>query len=792
MRTSHRSILALALAAALAGLVAAAPQRKASAKGPVKIENTDPALRLKAFADHQAMKQKSPFKDVRWRFIGPFDVGGRCTDVAVPFGSRTVFYAGAASGGVFKTVNAGTTWEPLFDDMPTLSIGDLAVAESDPNIVWVGTGEANIFRASMAGIGVYKSTDAGKTWQHMGLDNTYTIARVVIHPKNPDIVYVAATGHEWTTNPDRGVYKTTDGGKTWRNVLFVNDHVGANDLVMDPQAPDTLYAATWNRIRRRWSDPVPGGEDGLYKTTDGGQTWTPINTGLPDTAHTGRVGIDLCRTKPATLYAYVDNHAPGAEPKPGEVDSYGRPRQRGIVGAEVYRSDDAGASWRKVSPPGMDRFGGTYGWVFGQIRVDPNSPETIYIMGLGLSKSTDGGKTYQNLYAQGLHGDHHGLWIDPHDSDHLINNNDGGVNISYDGGKTWRDFHDGIPAVQFYNVTLDHSTPFWAYGSVQDQGTFRGSIPLRRPGQAGGPGARRSFMALQPSWETAPGGEGTLIAVDPEDPDTEYSSSFYGRLERSVHKDGRWTSKEIFPKAPEGEPAYRGQWLAATMISPHNPQILYHGFQYLFRSMNKGETWERISPDLSYNNPDQQGKWPFAIPYATITAVDESPFKFGLLYAGTDDGRVWMTKTSGDNWTEITAGLPFNKHVWKVVASKYDPATVYVTLVGRHDDDFNPYIYKSTDYGKTWVSIAGNIPGGPVNVVREDPKVKGLLYAGTDTGVYVSRDGGATWDVLGGNLPTSYVWDLAIHPRDNALVIATNGRGMWMIDDLAPVQNAAK
>ena len=378
-------------------------------------------------------------------------------------------------------MNAGTTWEPIFDDMPTLSIGDLAVAESDPNIVWVGTGEANIFRASEAGIGVYKSTDAGKTWKHMGLEGTYTIARIVIHPKNPDIVYVAATGHEWTTNPERGVFKTADGGATWQKVLFVNDQVGANDIVMDPQSPDTLYAATWNRTRRRWSDPVPGGEDGLFKTTDGGKTWTPINAGLPDTNFTGRIGIDLCRTKPATLYAYVDNHTPGAEPKPGERDSYGRPLQRGIVGAEVYRSDDAGASWRKVSPPGMERFGGTYGWVFGQIRVDPNSAETIYIMGLGLSKSTDGGKTYQGLNYAGLHGDHHGLWIDPNDSDHLINNNDGGVNISYDGGKTWRDFHDGIPAVQFYNVALDNSTPFWAYGSVQDQGTYRGLIPLRRP-----------------------------------------------------------------------------------------------------------------------------------------------------------------------------------------------------------------------------------------------------------------------------------------------------------------------
>jgi photosystem II stability/assembly factor-like uncharacterized protein len=792
MRLSRRSILALVLAVVLVGLVTAAPQKKSARKSPVKIENTDPALRLKAFADHQALKGKSPFKDVKWRFIGPFDLGGRSTDVAVPSGSRTVFYAAAATGGVFKTVNAGTTWEPVFDELPTMSIGDLAVAESDPNIVWAGTGEANIFRASMAGLGVYKSTDAGKTWKHLGLEATYTVARVVIHPKNPDIAYVAATGHEWTANPDRGVFKTTDGGATWQKVLFVNERVGANDLVMDPQSPDTLYAATWNRIRRRWSDPVPGGEDGLYKTTDGGQTWTPINTGLPDTAATGRIGIDLCRTKPSTIYAYVDNHAPGAEPKPGELDSYGRPRQRGIVGAEVYRSDDAGASWRKVSPPGMERFGGTYGWVFGQIRVDPNSPETVYIMGLGLSKSTDGGKTWQNIYYAGLHGDHHGLWIDPADSSHLINTNDGGVNISYDGGKTWRLFYAVIPSVQFYNVTLDNSTPFWAYGSVQDTGTYRGQIPVRKPGQGGGPGGRRSFMSAQPKWEPAPGGEGTLIAVDPEDPNTVYSSSFYGRLERSVYKDGQWTSKEIFPKAAEGEPAYRGQWLAATMLSPHNPRIVYHGFQYLFRSMNKGETWERISPDLSYNNPGQQGQWPYAIPFAAITAVDESPFKFGLLYAGTDDGRAWMTRTGGDSWTEITAGLPYNKHVWKIVASKYDPATVYVTLVGRHDDDFNAYIFKSADYGKTWVSIAGNIPGGPVNVVREDPKVKGLLYAGTDTGVYVSRDSGATWDVLGSGLPTSYVWDLAIHPRDNALVIATNGRGMWLIDDLAPVQNAAK
>jgi photosystem II stability/assembly factor-like uncharacterized protein len=794
MKSVRRTLLVAGvflLALLLAGW--AAPP-KAPARGQKKIENTDPAQRLKWFEQHEAMKEASPFKNIKWRFIGPFDVGGRCTDIAVPKGSRNVIYIASATGGLWKTSNTGVTWEPLFDDMPTQSIGDIAVAESDPNIVWVGTGEANIFRASEAGIGVFKSTDAGKTWTHMGLDGTYTIGRIVIHPANPDIVYVAATGHEWTYNPERGVFKTTDGGKTWRKVLFVSEKVGVNDLVMDPSDPETLYAATWNRIRERWSDPVPGGGNGVMKTTDGGKTWKPVNNGLPDLQYVGRIGIDLCRTKPNIIYAYVDNHTPGREPQPGELDSYGRPRQRGIIGAEVYRSDDKGETWTKMTPstPYYEGFGGTYGWVFSQVRVDPNDENTVYIMGLGLAKSTDGGKTFSNVYYENLHGDHHGLWIDPSDSNYLINVNDGGANVSYDGGRSWRDFHNGIPATQFYNVAYDFQSPFWVYGSVQDQGTFRGQIPLLHPGQR--PRGRRMMMfgMPEPKWERAPGGEGTLIAVDPADPATIYSSSYYGRLMRSEYKEGRWETKDIYPKAAKGEPEYRGQWLAATMLSPHNPLVVYLGYQYVFRSMDRGESWDRLSSDLTYDNLEQQGKWPFAIPFATITAVDESPFRFGVLYAGSDDGRVWVTKDSGETWTEITAGLPFNKHVTKLVASKYDPATVYVTLIGREDDDFNPYIYKSTDFGKTWTSIAANIPGGPVNVVREDPKNKLILYAGTDTGIYVTLDGGSSWNVLGGGLPTTYVWDIAVHPRDNCIILATNGRGMWIIDDLAPVQNAVK
>ena len=783
---SFKRISVFILAVLLLSLMGSADGPKSPVKGLKKIESTDPALRLKWFEEHAALKGRTPFKSLSWRFIGPDTISGRCTDVAVPKGSKFTFYVGAATSGIWKTENAGVTWQPLMDEAATQSIGDIAISDSHPEIIWVGTGEANIFRASTAGAGVYKSSDGGKTWAHMGLAATQTIGRIVIHPSNPDVVYVAASGHEWTYNPDRGVFKTSDGGKTWQKVLYASDKTGAIDLAMDPKDSEVLYASLWNRIRRRWSDPAPGGEDGLFKSTDGGKSWKPLTAGLPDTAYTGRIGIDIARGNPNVLYAFVDNHTPGREPRQGELDSYGRQKtERVPTGAEVYRSDDKGESWRKVSPSDqrMEQFSGTYGWVFGQIRVDPNDENTVYIMGLSLAKSSDGGKSFKNLYFAGLHGDHHGLWIDPADSRYLINVNDGGVNCSYDGGETWRDFHAHHPLIQFYNIAYDMDKPFHVYGSVQDHGTYKG-IVSHRPSREDGMGRRVS------GWQPCPGGEGTHIAVDPTDSSIVYSSSFYGRLMRSEFKNGRWETKDIYPKAGQGEPPLRGQWLAPTILSPHNPMIVYHGFQYLYRSLDRGQSWDRISPDLSYNDPDKRGKWPFAIPYACLTAVSESPFKFGLLYAGTDDGRVWITKNGGEAWTEITAGLPYNKHVSRLVASQYDPATVYLTLNGRRDDDFADYVYRSTDYGKTWVDISGNIPGGPVNVLREDPKNKSVLYVGTDLGVYASVDGGAIWHYLGSGLPNTYVWDLFVHPRDNSLVIATFGRGVWVIENVAPVQNA--
>lgn len=768
----------MVLALLSAGTLAAAAQKT--------IESTDPELRLQWYAEHMAMKENSIFKELKWRNLGPDIISGRCTDIAVPPGDNHTIYVGSCHGGVWKTRNSGVTWEPIMEDLPTGSIGDIALAPSNPNIVWVGTGEANIFRSSVAGIGIYKSIDAGKTWRHMGLTDTYTIGRIIIHPEDPDVVYVAASGHEWTYNEERGVYKTTDGGETWDKIFFISEKIGAWDLVMDPEDTETIYVSMWNRIRRAWSDPVPSPGDGIFKTTDGGRNWRQLTKGLPNMDRTGRIGIDIARSNPSVLYAFVDNHNPGRLPREGEMDPYGRPRTgRILIGSEVYRSDDKGESWQKVSP-NMDGWGGTYGWVFGQIRVDPNDENTIYIMALGLSKSTDGGKTYRTFRYPGLHGDHHGLWICPQDSNYLINANDGGVNISYDGGETWRDFHHNMNLVTFYNVAYDMEKPFNVYGSVQDHPTFRVNIDYGKP-------SRRGEPRLITRWEVAPGGEETHIAIDPTNPHIIYSASKSqtDRLSRSEYTpglNGMWKSTKINPKAEEGGPPLRSKWLVPVILSPHNPQVVYYGMQYLFRSEDRGDTWERISPELSYQNPEWVGESQYAIPHQCLTSISESPFQFGFIYAGTDDGKVHVTQNGGKEWTDITDGLPFNKTVSRVEASKYDKNTVYLTLNGRKDDDFNDYVFKSTDCGKNWVDISGNIPGGPVNVIREDPRKPDVLYVGTDLGVYVTLDAGKTWHVLAGGLPTCYVWDLIIHPRDMTLVIATHGRGMYALDDVTPIQ----
>ncbi len=731
--------------------------------------------RLEQFNKHQALLASSEFKDLHWQFLGPKNTSGRTTDVAVvyPKGKNYTMYVATASGGVWKTVNEGISWEPIFENEVTTSIGDIELDPKNQDVVWVGTGEANIFRSSHAGCGIYKSTDAGKTWKNMGLENTNTIARIVINPKNTDIIYVAAGGNEWTTNPDRGVYKTTNGGKSWEKVLYVDELTAANDLVMDPKDPNTLYATTWQRIRQKWNDPRTEPDytnSGIWKTTNGGKSWKKINQGLPEAQYRGRIGIDIARSNPKVLYAFVDNYEIaryyGDE---ADTDSYGRPKGGVIKGATIYRSNDKGKTWKQTSghtekmKTFMERHSATYGWVFAQMRVDPNDENTIYTMGLGLNVSNDGGKTFRGL--RGMHGDHHGLWIDPDNSDYLVNCNDGGVVISYDGGKAWKNSNDNLPAVQFFNLWYDMDTPFRVYGSIQDHGSRRGVVDISR--------GRDNIPATD--WEGAPGGEGTSHAIDPRDPNVVYSAGFYGSISRTNLATGE--RKRILPVEFESDPPLRGQWVAPFILSPHNPDILYHGMQYIFRSLDRGDTWEKISKDLTYNDPEKMGD----IPYQTLSAISESPIKYGLIYAGTDDGRLHVTKDGGDNWTEITSGLIPKRWISGAVASKYKLGTVYVTQNGKRNDDFAAYVWKSEDYGKSWKDISANIPAGTVNVIREDPNRPNILYVGTDNGVFVTKDGGETWTVLG-DLPSTYVHDLIIHPRDNVIVIATHGRGMWALD----------
>jgi photosystem II stability/assembly factor-like uncharacterized protein len=644
------------------------------------------------------------------------------------------------------------------------------LAPSDQDVLWVGTGEANIFRSSHAGAGIWKTEDGGETWRHMGLTETHTIARILVHPTDPNTVWVAASGREWTDNPERGVYKTTDGGESWSNVLYVDERTGAIDLVIHPDDPETLYAATWQRVREKWNDPRNEPDyDGssIYKSTDGGENWTAMNEGLPEARFRGRIGIDISRSNPETLYAFVDNYEIAREADPDEeLDAYGRPRGGIIRGATVFRSDDGAGSWRRVSEHNeyMEGLSGTYGWVFGQMRVDPNDPETIYVMGLGLNVSNDGGKTFRRL--SGMHGDHHGLWIDPNNSNYLVNTNDGGAYVSYDAGENWRNFTDLMPLVQFFNVNYDMDDPFHVFGSIQDHGSRRGVVDMSN--------GRHAIPAVD--WENTPGGEGSHHAIDPTDPAIVYSAGFYGTISRVDIESGERAS--LVPRAPEGEPPYRGQWLAHFIISPHNPRIIYHGMNHVFRSWDRGDQWERISPDLSRNKIEELGD----IPFQTITALSESPLKFGLLYAGTDDGRVHVTRDGGESWTEITRGLQPDRFTSRITASAYDEGTVFLTQNGKRSDDFTAYVWKSTDYGRTWESIANNIPTGPVNVIRDDPKNPDVLYVGTDVSVYVSLDGGGMWHVIADNLPSTFVHDLVIHPRDDIMVAATHGRGMFAID----------
>ncbi|MEM9410949.1 MAG: hypothetical protein AAGA30_07540 [Planctomycetota bacterium] len=733
--------------------------------GQIKQEVYDADTRLAWYQQHLELRENSSFKSLKWKHIGPQLMGGRVTGIAKAPGRPFEFYVATASGGVWKTKNEGTTWQPIFDDAPSGSVGAIALDPSDPDVVWVGLGEANIFRSSMSGTGVYRSQDGGQTWKHLGLAETHHIARIIVDPTNSELAFVAASGREYSSNEERGIFRTKDGGETWEKVLYMNADTGAIDLIQHPNDPATLYAATWNRVRKPWSDPLPKKGNRIYKSTDGGDTWTPSDFGLPPEELRGRIGIAIAQSNPSVMYVLVDSHVVVRTAKEGEVDAYNRPRKDVKRGAVVYRSSDAGQNWVRVSSDNrnMQRLYSTYGWVFGQIRVDPSNENIVYALGVPLLKSTDGGATFKPLMSRTLHGDHHDLWIDPENSNYLINGNDGGVNLSYDGGETWKDLVN-LPVVQFYNVAVDDAIPFNVYGSIQDNGSWSG------------PSNHRPGRDEEKNWQRVPGGEASIMQIDPENNDLFYSESFYGNLLRSTLSDRKTT--RIVPQMADGEPTLRGQWLAPFQLSKHNSQIIYHGMQYVFRSMNRGESWEKISPDLTYNDPAKRGN----VSFATITSLSESAKKFGLIYAGTDDGRLNVTKDSGGQWQEINGEWPKYKWVSRVVASAHRESVAYVTLNGKRDNDFQVYVYRTDDYGDHWQDIGDGIPGGPVNVICEDPFCSDVLYVGTDLGIYVSVNSGQSWSVLGSKLPITFVHDIAIQNRDKTMVIATHGRGMYTLD----------
>ena len=717
---------------------------------------------------------ESVLKSISYRAIGPTHQSGRFVDVAVPVLEPNTIYMAAGSGGLWKSVNNGHSWEPIFDNQSAFAIGDIAVADTNPNIVWVGSGEATTSRSTYAGDGVYKSTDAGKTWTNMGLKESHHVGRILIHPKNPDIVYVAALGHLYTENPERGVFKTEDGGKTWKKVLDIkvgDRAIGACDLVMDPKKPETLYAATYDKERKPWTFNLAGPGSAIYKTEDAGKTWKKLGGGLP-TGMLGRIGLTVFPKNPLILYANIENgNKPGMSDADREKELREGKASAGMVGEEVYRTDDGGKTWKKVSPD-KQAVGGGPGYYYMQVRVDPSDANHLYVLTVGVQESKDGGKTWTSAFRFG--GDNHGMWIDPANSKHMILGYDHGMGITYDGGKNW--YHpDELPLGQLYHVTTDNAVPYNVYAGLQDNGSARG------------PSSKRGGRAIVfEDWQTTGGGDGEYNAIDAVSGRYLYNESQFGSIQRVDLFTGEM--KDIASR----DQSLRFNWCAPILVSPHDPAVIYHAANKLLKSVARGENWAEVSPDLTTNDKTKMptGKGGDGnIQYGTISTIDESPIIKDMLYVGTDDGNVWITKDGGKNWAKLNDKIKGNPGQWvsRVLASRHFPGTAYVTYTGFRVDDFKPYVFKTTDYGETWTSIAGNLPNRSVNVIREDPKNPNLLFIGAEPGVFVSIDGGKTWQEMKNNMPTQPVHDLTIQAREGELVVATHGRSIF-IADITPLE----
>jgi len=721
-------------------------------------------------------REASPFKGMSWKGLGPKSAGGRIETIDCPADSPGTIYIGAGSGGVWKTVNGGMTWIPVFDQGPTMAVGDLAVSPSHPDTVWIGTGESLMARSSFAGEGVFRSTDGGRTWEKMGLTDTHHIGRIVIDPADPGVVYVAAIGHQYTFNDERGVFKTSDGGRTWTKSLFINERTGVVDVVMDPSDSRILYAAAWERDRKAWNNTACGPGSGIFRTTDGGGSWAKLSNGLPSGPSIGRIGLDVSPASPDVVYAVIDNLTPV---KRGP----GRDTKAVPIGGEVYRSDNKGASWRKVNEGELAA--GT-GYAFGDIRVSPKDANVVYVLGVGLVRSVDGGKTFSRvegpivrlspLPTQALHLDHHDLWIDPRDPDRLVLGNDGGLYVSNDGGRVWLHLNN-LPITEFYAIAAGAGSPYWIYGGTQDNAALRGR------------GDRRLDDGIPDSWshiwiDLWGGGDSYVTLPDPMDPEIIYYEQQFGGMKRKDMRTGQAVS--IRPGPEKGQPPFRFNWMTPFIISRHDSRTLYCGAERLFRSVDGGDHWTAISSDLSTApGPERQGD----VPFGTITTVSESPLTKGLLFVGTDDGNVWVTDDDGASWRLINSGLP-TKWVSRLEASPHHADRVYIALTGYREDDFQTYLFRSGDSGLTWEPISGNLPAESVNVIREDPERAGLLYIGTDHGgVYASDDNGDTWSSLCADLPPVAVHDLVVQTEEDELVAATHGRGVFTLD-VVPVREA--
>jgi photosystem II stability/assembly factor-like uncharacterized protein len=713
---------------------------------------------LPTSADEDRPEEK-PFKGMRYRMIGPFRGGRSLTAAGVP-GDPTTYYFGATGGGVWKSTDGAMTWSSVFDKEGTSAIGSIAVANSNPGVIFVGTGEACIRGNISHGDGVYRSLDGGKTWKNMGLHDSRAIGRVIIHPTNPDIVFVAALGHPFGPNQERGIFRTTDGGKNWERVLSKDENTGGIDVAFDPRNPNILFAALWQARRTSWGMSSGGPGSGLYRSNDGGSTWKHLEAhGLPKGPY-GKIGIAVAANSDR-VYALIEARDPDGG---------------------LYRSDDAGGSWRLINP---SHSLWQRPWYYMHVIADPKDENVLYIMNVEAYKSTDGGHLFNKIKVP--HGDNHGLWIDPMNPRRMIASNDGGVTVTLDGGRTWT-LEDNQPTAQFYHVIADTATPYRVYGPQQDSGT----VAIASRSDAG--------SISHSDWYDVGGGEAGYIAPYPPDPNIVYAADYQGNITRFDKHIGQVKAITVQPELSDAYGAanleHRFQWTAPVVISPHDPNTLYHAGERIFKTTDGGVHWEAISPDLTRNDKSKQKVSGGDITlddsgteyYDTIFSLAESRITKGLLWVGTDDGLIQLTRDEGKNWTNITPkDMPEWSRISQIDASPHDAGTAYVAVDRHQFDELKPYIYKTSDYGKTWTKITNGIPDTTfVRVVREDPKKRGLLYAGTERGVYVSFDDGANWRSLQLNLPTTPVHDLVI--KDNDLVLATHGRAFWILDDISPLR----